>query len=225
VLGSAIGDLLPSAVGVALSPVPIIAVILMLGTPKARSNGPAFAVGWVAGLVAVSVIVLAVASGASNPNSGASTAVDWIKLVFGALFVGMAARQWTQRPKAGVEPAVPKWMQAIDGFTPAKSLGLGVLLSGANPKNLALTVAAAASIAQAGLSGGQDAVAVAVFVVLGSLTVAGPVLFYLIASDKAAGPLGAIKEFMSAHNAVIMMVVLLILGAKLLGAGIAGVTS
>ncbi len=47
----AIGDLLPSAVGVALSPVPIIAVILMLGTPKARSNGPAFAVGWVAGLV------------------------------------------------------------------------------------------------------------------------------------------------------------------------------
>ena len=49
-LGEVIGDLLPSAVGVALSPVPIVAVILMLGTPRARTNGPMFAVGWVAGL-------------------------------------------------------------------------------------------------------------------------------------------------------------------------------
>ncbi len=49
----AIGDLLPSAVGVALSPVPIIAVILMLGTPRARTTGSAFALGWVAGLVIV----------------------------------------------------------------------------------------------------------------------------------------------------------------------------
>ncbi len=94
----AIGDLLPSAVGVALSPVPIIAVIMMLGTPKARSNGPAFAVGWVAGLVIVSVIVVLVASGSDDPDS----------------------------------------------VTAGKSLGLGALLSGANPKNLALTLRQAA---------------------------------------------------------------------------------
>ena len=49
-MGQAIGDLLPAAIGVAISPVPIIAIILMLGTPKARSNGPAFAAGWVIGL-------------------------------------------------------------------------------------------------------------------------------------------------------------------------------
>ena len=48
-MGQAIGDLLPAAIGVAISPVPIIAIILMLGTPKARSNGPAFAAGWVLG--------------------------------------------------------------------------------------------------------------------------------------------------------------------------------
>ena len=50
VLSQAIGSLLPSAIGVALSPVPIIAVILMLGTPKARSNGTVFALGWVSRL-------------------------------------------------------------------------------------------------------------------------------------------------------------------------------
>lgn len=224
-LGQAIGGLLPSAIGVALSPVPIIAVILVLGTPKARSNGPAFALGWVGGLVVVSVIVLLVASGASNPNSGSSTAVNAIKLALGAVFLFMAAAQWQKRPKKGAEPTMPKWMETIDTFTPAKSLAFGAALSAVNPKNLALTIAAAGSIAQAGLGAGQDTIAVAVFVVLGSLTVAGPVVFYMLATKKAEGPLVAIKDFMSDHNAVIMFVVLLVLGAKLLGDGIAGLSS
>jgi threonine/homoserine/homoserine lactone efflux protein len=194
----------------------------MLGTPKARSNGPAFAIGWVLGLVIVSVIVVLVASGSDDTDSGSSTAVDVIKLVFGALFLVMALKQWQGRPRAGQQTDLPKWMSAVDGFTPGKSLLLGAALSGANPKNLALTMAAAASIAQAGLDGGSTAVAIAVFVILGSLTVVGPVLFYVFATDRAAGPLDAIKQFMSEHNAVIMMVVLLVLGAKLVGSGIAG---
>ena len=65
---------------------------------------------------------------------------------------------------------------------------------------------------------------IAVFVIIGSLTVAGPVVVYLVASQRAAGWLARIKDFMSAHNAVIMMVVLLVLGAKLIGNGIAGLT-
>ena len=118
----------------------------------------------------------------------------------------------------------PAWMAAIDGFTPVRSLGFGALLSGVNPKNLALTLAAAATIAQAGLDGGETAISIAVFVVIGSLTVAGPVVFYLVASARAAGPLDSIKTFMSEHSAVIMMVLLLVLGAKLLGSGIAGLS-
>ena len=224
-LGQAIGDLLPAAFGVALSPVPIIAVILMLGTPKARSNGPAFAIGWVAGLAIVSVVVLIVASGSDESGSTSSDVVNWTKLLFGLLFLVLAAKQWTGRPRPGVEPTPPKWMAAIDGFTAGKSLGLGALLSGVNPKNLALTLASAASIAQAGLSTGQSAIAVTVFIVIGSVTVAGPVLFFVIAPSRAAAPLATIKDFMSDHNAVIMMVVLLLLGAKLIGAGIAGLTN
>ena len=49
-MGEAIGQSLPLAVGVALSPVPIIAVVLMLTTPRARVNGPAFVLGWLVGL-------------------------------------------------------------------------------------------------------------------------------------------------------------------------------
>ena len=92
-LTEAIGDLLPAAVGVALSPVPMIAVIVMLGTPKARTNGPAFALGWIAGLVIVSVIVLLVAGDASDTDSAASDGVNWLQLALGVLFLAMAARQ------------------------------------------------------------------------------------------------------------------------------------
>jgi threonine/homoserine/homoserine lactone efflux protein len=146
-----------------------------------------------------------------------------IELLIGVLFLLMSVKQWQGRPTAGEEAQMPKWMGTIDRFTAGKSFVLGIALSGVNPKNLALTLAAAASIAQAGLSGGESAVAVAVFVLIGSVTVAGPVLFYLLVPDSA-GPLGSIKQFMSEHNAVIMFVLLLVLGAKLLGNGIAGLS-
>ena len=57
-MGQAIGGSLALAVGVALSPVPIIAVVLMLTTRRARVNGPLFVLGWLAGLAVVGAIVL-----------------------------------------------------------------------------------------------------------------------------------------------------------------------
>jgi Sap, sulfolipid-1-addressing protein len=222
VLGHAIGGSLPSAIGVALSPVPIIAVILMLATPRARSNGIGFSVGWIAGLVAVSTVVLVAAHGASTSDSNASSGVRWGTLVVGLLFVVMAFNQLRKRPKKGQPAPMPKWMATIDRSTVAKSTVLGVVLSAANPKNLALTATAAGAIAQVGLSGAGDTVAVAIFVIIASLTVVGPVALYVVAPDRAERPLEAIKDFMSEHNAVIMFVVLLVLGAKLVGQGIAG---
>src|SRR6185369_7147942 len=112
----AISAILPLALGVALSPVPIIAVILMLGTPKARSDGPMFALGWVLGLLGVSIVVLLVAHGASNNDSTASDSVDTLQLVLGVLFLWMAAKQWRKRPKRGEEAEMPKWMATIDSF-------------------------------------------------------------------------------------------------------------
>jgi threonine/homoserine/homoserine lactone efflux protein len=221
-VGQAIGQLLPGAIGVALSPVPIIAVILMLATPRARVTGSSFAVGWVVGITAVSVIVLLLAGPSDDPDSGTSTALDWIKIVFGALFLFLALKQWQGRPKAGEKPQAPKWMATIDGFTAAKSFGFGVVLSALNPKNLALTIAAMAGVAQAGLSAGEDVVAIIVFVVIGSLTVAGPVVAYLLMGRKAEHALTSIKDWMTENNATIMIVLFLVLGVKIIGDGIAG---
>jgi threonine/homoserine/homoserine lactone efflux protein len=177
--GQAVGDILPMAVGVSLSPVPIIAIVLMPGTPRARTNGPAFAVGWVLGLTVAGGVILALASGRSEEDDGPATWVSVLKLVLGVLFVLIAARTWRGRPRRGAEAEVPRWMQTIDNFETKKSLGAGVLLSALNPKNLALTIAAAAAIAAAGVSGGEGVAALAVFVVVGSLSIVAPVVIYL----------------------------------------------
>ncbi len=58
-MSQAISAVLPFAVGVAIVPIPIIAVILMLFSQRARVNGPLFLLGWMAGLTVAFAIVYA----------------------------------------------------------------------------------------------------------------------------------------------------------------------
>ena len=82
---------------------------------------------------------------------------------------------------------MPKWMAGVESLSPVKAAGLGVVLSAANPKNLALTAAASASIAKAGLDTADEAIAIAIFVAIGSVTVVGGVVFHLVAPRRASG--------------------------------------
>jgi Sap, sulfolipid-1-addressing protein len=224
-IGEAIGGILPLAIAVDISVLPIIAIILMLITPKARSNGPAFVAGWILGLVVVGGLVLIIANTANvASSSGPSTAAYAIKLTLGVLLLLLAVRQWRSRPRPGEQAPAPKWMTALDTFTPVKSAGLGAAMSGVNPKNLLLSAAAAMSIAQTGLAGGQQAVVLAVFVVLGTVTVAAPLVVYLALGGKADSMLNGWREWLAANNAAIMLVVLIVFGFVLIGQGIAGLS-
>jgi Sap, sulfolipid-1-addressing protein len=86
-MGQAIGQILAFAVGVGLSPIPIIGVVLMLATPRARSNGPAFLIGWIVGLAAVGTVVLLVSSGAEASERGQPA--DWVNVLKLALGLGL----------------------------------------------------------------------------------------------------------------------------------------
>jgi hypothetical protein len=80
----AIGQTLAFGVGVALSPFPIVAVVLMLVTERARLNGPVL--GWLAGLALVGTVVLVIASPAdASENGQPATWVGVLKLILGGL--------------------------------------------------------------------------------------------------------------------------------------------
>ena len=217
-IGQAIGQALPFGVGVALSPVPIITVVLMLSTPKGRANGLAFLIGWVVGIAVLGTIVLLVAGGASASTHGSpATWVSIVKIVLGVLLLLLAAKQWRGRPRGETQPELPGWMKSIDTFTPAKSAGMAVVLSAVNPKNLILVVGAAAAIAQTGADAAGQAVALAVFIVLATLGVGAPVAIYYLMGDRATKILADLHDWMARENATIMAVICLIIGAKLIG--------
>ena len=224
-MGQAIGGSLALAIGIALSPIPIIAVVLMLTTPRARANGPAFVLGWLLGLGVVGAIVLAVAGPANASSSGApATWVSWLKIILGAGLLLIAVRQFRGRPHGEDQVPMPKWLGAIENFKPAAALGTGALLAGANPKNLILAVAGAAAIAQTGIAGAQQAIAYLVFAVIATIGVGAPVVIYFAMGERSQELLGKLKNWMGQHNAVIMSVLCLIIGAKLIGDAISALT-
>jgi threonine/homoserine/homoserine lactone efflux protein len=224
-LGQAIGDFLPAAIGIAISPIPIVAVVLMLVSARGRVNGPAFLVGWVVGVAGVGALLLVVARAAGAEDDGQPADwVSWLKLTLGAILLFLALKQWQARPREGVEAATPKWVGAVDDFTPAKAAGAGIALSAVNPKNLVLIVAGMASIAQAGIPVDEEAVALAVFTLIASIGAAVPVIMCFALGDRAAEPLDRLKTWLGRNNAVIMAVLLLVIGVKLIGDAISGLS-
>ncbi|MFZ0382113.1 MAG: GAP family protein [Solirubrobacteraceae bacterium] len=101
----------------------------------------------------------------------------------------------------------------------------GVALSAVNPKNLLLTVGGAAAIAQTGASAVNQAVALAVFIVIATLGVGPPVAIYYLIGDRATRILAELHDWMARENATFMAVICLIIGAKLIGDAISALAS
>src|SRR5262249_59393987 len=179
-MGAAVGGMLPSAVGVAVSPLPIVAVVLMMVTARGRANGVAFLVGWVFGLVTVGAIFLTIASDVDPGARGEpATWVSAVGVLLGIVLLSIALRQWRRRPRGGDEVKMPRWMAALDQISPRQAAGAGMALSALNPKNLLLGVVGAAAIARSGGSPDQQAVAYAAFVLIATIGVGAPVVIFL----------------------------------------------
>src|SRR5215212_299746 len=220
-MGPVIGEILPLAVGVAISPVPIIAALLMLLSPKAKGASVGFLLGWITGIV-VAIVVFTLLSSVlpAQDESGSSPVRGVIKIILGALLLFLALRQWRGRPAQGEQATMPKWMSAIDSITAGKALGLGFLLSAVNPKNLLMAISAGLIIGGTGLAVGQTVVVIVIFVLLAASTVLIPVVAYLIASERLAGPLDSLRAWLVNNNATIMAVLLLVIGVAVIGKGI-----
>ncbi|PJI91131.1 GAP family protein [Luteimicrobium subarcticum] len=222
-MNGAIGASLPVAVGVMISPLPIAAVVLMLSSAKAKVNAFAFLVGWVLAVFVIALVVAMLAGSSTDDDGGPAAWVSWTKIVLGVLVLFLCFTQWQGRPREGQQASPPKWMSAIDSFTPVKATGLAVLLGGINPKNLLLVISGGATIAAAAPDDTTaQVVASIVFAVVASLGVLLPIVIYLAMGDRAPSVLDAMKNWLVQHNNIVLAVLLLVIGVKLLGDGIAG---
>jgi hypothetical protein len=218
-----IGEILPLAVAAAISPFPIIGVLLTLVGPGARLNGPLFLLGWLSGLIVIGAIGLTLATAVGTASDGAPSSFGRsTQIVLGGLLVVFAVRQWRKRPKSGEPVPMPRWMSAVEGFSSIKAAGLGFALSAANPKNLILTLAATSTIASRDLGLTDQIVVYAIYGVIATIGVALPVVTYFALGDRSKPVLNNLRSWLALHNAAIMAVIFLVIGVKVLGQGIAG---
>ena len=219
-MGAVVGDILPLALGIAISPIPVIAAILMLLSPQAKGTSIGFLLGWILGIVVVlgAFILLASVVTPADPDQPQPVA-GVVKLLLGALMLFLAVKQWRSRPSGDQEPALLTEALAPT-FTAAKGLGLGFLLSAVNPKNLLMGAGAGVTIGSADLAPGATATTVVVFTAIAAASVAIPVVGYLLASQAMAAPLRALRVWLLHNNATVMAVLLLLIGVTLLGKGL-----
>jgi hypothetical protein len=215
--------MLPFAVGIAISPVPIITVILMLFTPRPRSNGAGFVLGWFLGIGIPALVVFMVdrvinqGDVATPPSRMALN----LRIAVGVILILVAAWNWMHRNKQDVENKKPLLMRVVDSITPWKAIVLGFLFADVtNPKNLALTVAGCMAITAGHLSAFGNAIVLTLFTGMASLGVALPVLLFLSGGDAAKLTVEQWRQWLMKHKKGVMALLFFVFGIALLVRGV-----
>jgi hypothetical protein len=219
-VSEAVAAVLVYAVGVALSPIPVIAVILVLFSTRAGINGPVFLASWAGGLAALVTVVHRMADQLDAGAGGSGDdGIAWLRVMVGTVLLIAAAKKWRQRPDPGAEPSLPGWMARIEGFGPARTLGVGLLLS-LNPKNLALAFGAGSSLAQLEVPARQAAAAIVVFALVGSAAVIAAVGYATFGGSGVRQQLEEAKTWLTLHNGALLAVLYLVFGTLLVSRGL-----
>ena len=219
-----VGEILPLALVVTISPLNIIPAILLLSTARPLVAATTFLVGFVLGVAVVLGTLVAVA-GAVDLSSGSSHG-RWgavLKLVLGAYLLIAAVQKFRGRPRDGEPGSMPGWMDGVAGYTPPKAFGAGCVLGAGNPKNIVMAAAAAATIASGGLATGEEIAVVGVSVAIAALGMLTPILVTVLLGARASDVLEGWNQWLRQNNATVMSVLFVVFGVVLIGQGMAGV--
>lgn len=219
-----IGSLLPLGLAISFSPFPMIAIVLLLLTPRPRANGAAFLTGWLLAILVVTIAFTAVAKLVEQPDPTEPNAVAGIlRLLLGATLLALAVRKFVSGPKQDAEgaPVLPGWIAMMTTSTPGRSFTTGLLLAGANPKNLAFTAAAALSIGTGGLDASGVVWAIALYAIVAAITIIVPLIGHLAFSAGMMGALERLERWLLANHTTVMAMLLVVFGVVLIGNGIA----
>jgi hypothetical protein len=214
-----IGMMLPFAVGIALSPIPIAAVTLMVLSLHPGVDGRVFVAGWALGLLVALVLVSLVVGLLGLAEDGRA---DLVRILLGGLLLVFALERASAGRGSGYDPEGPAWVGGLDRMPADRAFAMGVVQAALDPRKLLLIVAVAMVFAAAPLTLLESVIAVVVFCVIGSLGVALPLLMSRRAGSSGRARLEAARTRLMEDNTTIQAVTLLILGTLLVGQGLAG---
>ncbi|MFV0427913.1 MAG: GAP family protein [Arachnia sp.] len=211
-----IASVIVHAVTVAISPVPLVALVVLM-VAGSRVAAGVWASGWffavLAGTFAGAVLG---GSSAGNFASGSDGAggVNWFALAVSLFFLWFAVTSLRKIPAPGEVLPEPKWIGGLASMKLTTVFALVVLLMLVNPKNTALYLSMGATIGAAGVGTAPTVVTIVIVAVIGSATAIGFTLVALILGDKAAAFLAVARGWLIQNNPLIMGLLFLLLGAS-----------
>jgi threonine/homoserine/homoserine lactone efflux protein len=216
-----LGQLIPLALVVAISPLTIIpAIVLVLQSDRARSTGLAFMFGWLIGLAATTAVFVQLPRLVDSLNRPAPTWAAWVRLAVGAALIAFGGWRWLTRHQVTRQPA---WLNRLSRLTPAGAGAVAVLLILVNPKVLLMNAAAGLVIGTATVGTAGAWVAVPYYTLIAGSSVLLPILGYAIAGHRVDHQLEQSKQWMERQHAALMAGFLVVVGLLLVYTGIRAV--
>lgn len=215
------GQLLPLALTIALSPLPLAALLLMLLAPDGFKAAAGFSVGWFLGVLFSATLLALLSSLLPHDRSVGTRALQVaLPLLLGIALIVLGLVQWHDRPRPGVEVPLPRWLSALDRLTPVRATILGVGYAALRPKNLVMAAAAGVVILGAHADPTGIVLSVALFTVLASITMLGPVLAYAFGGARMRARLTRLRVWLVRNMPLITVVTVLLLGVFLVLTGL-----
>jgi hypothetical protein len=215
----ALGALLPIAVAVAFSSVPLTVTILILLSPNRGRAALPFLIGWVIGVAAVISLSAAGAAALSKPlRRGPDMAVVVLEILIGAALMVLAAIYLRRRsPASGT--GLPRWLAAVDSFGPVVCFSIAVVLS-LRPKGLLLGIAGGLALSAASLNADDAVLLIIIYTAIASSTVVVPIIASLIAPQRMEPKLISARDWLIVNGRIVTSVMMFMIGVVILGYGL-----
>jgi len=220
---TALSDILPYTIGLIVSPLPVVAVIVLMVSQGGSRKATIFEIAWlVVSFVFLVALVALFSSFTPSTQVGTPTWKAVVVLCIGALLliVGLFALLVMARKRRILAKRAPKWLAAMDTMKGRGVAGLAALLVVANPVNASMILAAAASLNGHHLPFVQTLLPALIFVLVGSIAVVTPYVIALVEGERAQPILHRVRLWMVRYNNVMTVVVCAAFGAYFLTKGI-----
>jgi hypothetical protein len=208
------------ALGVAASPLPIVAVLVVLLTRRARLSSLVMLVAWVVGVALMLGISMRFAGQLGVPKAG--TDLPWeglftVLLGVGLVTMGVLSRRGRIRSADPAQP--PSWVSSVDNLSPLGGAFVVFLNATTSPKNLALAITAGRVMANQS-PWYAEIPAVILYVSIASTTIAIPVGLYFFGGYRSVAILERWKAKVTANAAAVMEITLFVIGIGMTAKGL-----
>jgi len=204
-----------AALGIAVSPIPALAVAALLGSTGNVRVATAFVAGEALAVGAITALVVVLAAGSLERSADFPLAV--VQLGIGILLVLLLiAHARATRD----EPASARVLAALDGVRAPVAFFSGAAMVAVNPKNLALALAGGAAILEMDQTGSVAAAAVFAFAAVSVSVLVAEIAGYALSPTRGARLLARGRDVTLRHERVVVNVVLLGLAALFVTRGL-----